>query len=186
MRKKFPLFILLFAFVFMFSACSKTESSLEPDEVVLIQADYLQYDNAKELVDSADLVFTGQVNNVAYEMLNIRSDQGPDPETGLDDQDDLLPYTIFEIEIEEVLKGEYKEKTIQIKRLGGIHDNVEYLLMDATEIQEGQSYLFTTHIYDDYPSLVNADQSVYNLNSSMGLTSDDDHITLLDILDLFK
>lgn len=141
--------------------------------VITMCIDYPMYDSAQELVDAADLVFAGEVKNITYEMLDIRTENGTDPVTGLEG-DVSLPYTIFEIEVSEVYKGEIADHTIYLKRPGGNFDSVQYKLEDASDIKIGNRYLFLAAAYENsYASFINANQSSYDLDASSESTGKD-------------
>ena len=73
--------------------------------------DYPMYDTAQNLVDAADLVFTGKVENITYEMMDIKMESGPDSMTGLEEAS-KVPYTIFEIKVSNIYKGNTTDETI--------------------------------------------------------------------------
>lgn len=147
--------------------------------------DYPMYDTAQNLVDAADLVFTGKVENIRYEMLDIKMESGPDSMTGLEEAS-KVPYTIFEIKVSNIYKGNTTDETIYLKRPGGNFDTIVYELEGATPINQGEEYLFVAQTFENfYPSLVNVDQAVYDLNAPAVL-SEDNTITLSQILLLFE
>lgn len=155
------------------------------DNIKMLHADYLEYDSAQSLVDAADLVFTGIVKDISYKMLSIRTGDGSDPMTGLEDNV-MLPYTIFKIEISKIYKGEFEDDTIYLKRLGGNFDSCRYELEGASEINMDGNYLFAAQTYENsYASLLNADQSSYDLDVPVALF-ENDNITLSQILAIFK
>ena len=147
--------------------------------------DYPMYDTAQNLVDAADLVFTGKVENITYEMMDIKMESGPDSMTGLEEAS-KVPYTIFEIKVSNIYKGNTTDETIYLKRPGGNFDTIVYELEAATPINQGEEYLFVAQTFENfYPSLVNVDQAVYDLNAPAVL-SEDNTITLSQILLLFE
>jgi len=147
--------------------------------------DYPMYDTAQNLVDAADLVFTGKVENITYEMMDIKMESGPDSMTGLEEAS-KVPYTIFEIKVSNIYKGNTTDETIYLKRPGGNFDTIVYELEGATPINQGEEYLFVAQTFENfYPSLVNVDQAVYDLNAPAVL-SEDNTITLSQILLLFE
>ena len=147
--------------------------------------DYPMYDTAQNLVDAADLVFTGKVENITYEMMDIKMESGPDSMTGLEEAS-KVPYTIFEIKVSNIYKGNTTDETIYLKRPGGNFDTIVYELEGATPINQGEEYLFVAQTFENfYPSLVNVDQAVYDLNAPAVL-SEDNTITPSQILLLFE
>lgn len=150
-----------------------------------VSAEYPEHKDANTLVDSANLIFSGTVKDISYEKLDVRTEK----EEGSETDGEELPYTIFEISVDQVYKGSIDGDTIRIKRLGGQTDDIEYDLSDAIEISIAGRYLFLTETYDDsYPSLVNMAQSVYNMEDAQGegavsdRKSSDQDITLSDIM----
>lgn len=182
MKRKLGLLMIIFISIFMILGCDTPwRADDENKEITVIHADYPHYDDAKELTDTADLVFSGKVIGISYEMIDIRTDDGPDPVTGYDGEA-IMPYTIFEIEIDEIFKGSWSDSVIHIQRLGGHDGDITYELADAPEIVKDESYLFIANEFEDYPSLVNIHQSVYNIDHS----GNDNPATLDEILALFN
>lgn len=197
MKKKMIYFLMITIFIFL-SACGNTYESIQTENQISVEnnfqvgiakrtmiADYPMYDTAQNLVDAADLVFTGKVENIRYEMLDIKMESGPDSMTGLEEAS-KVPYTIFEINVSNVYKGNTTDETIYLKRPGGNFDTIVYELEGATPINQGEEYLFVAQTFENfYPSLVNVDQAVYDLNAPAVL-SKDNTITLSQILSLFE
>ena len=154
--------------------------------VTVLQTDYPEYHTAGELVESSDLVFTGTVRNIEYQMIDIRTDKEPDENTGCAD-DEGTPYTLYTIDVDKVYKGSIESSTIIIKRAGGSFGSDEYVVENASEIAKGKKYLFVTETYEDtYPSLLNADQSSYDMDTPQTIMDGEEkEITLSDILKLF-
>lgn len=149
----------------------------------VLYADYPIYDSAGKLVEAADLVFTGKVKNITYEMLNIGT--GTNSLTGLK-QEVLMPYTIFEIKVSNVYKGETIENDICLKRPGGNFNSEIYELDGATDVEIGKEYLFVAETYENsYASFLNAEQASYDLTAPVELT-EDNNITVSQILDIFN
>ena len=158
----------------------------EGKDVTIIHADYPQYDTAKDLVDSADLVFSGTVKSIEYKMLDIKMEQGADSDTGLVEAESI-PYSIYEISVEKVLKGENTDSTLYLKRPGGEFENETFVIEDATQVNVDGTYLFVAQTYpESYPSFLNASQASYDMNSSKSMTSANNSITLLELLNQFE
>ena len=66
---------------------NQADASGEEKSVTVLQADYPQYNTAEELVESSDLVFTGTVKNIEYQMIDVGTGEGPDEDTGFVDKD---------------------------------------------------------------------------------------------------
>lgn len=177
--KKIICILLIVSMVCLASGCALSPKSSETAETqkkvatnvkdnaekskIILSPEYPKYENADTLVDSTDLIFSGTVNDISYEQLDVRTEK----EEGLETDEEKIPYTIFEISVDQVYKGSIDGDTIRIKRLGGQTDDTEYVLSDAIEISIGDTYLFLTEAYDNsYPSLVNVEQSVYNMEDA--------------------
>ena len=154
--------------------------------VTVLQADYPKYNTAEELVRSSDLVFAGTVKNIEYQMIDVSTDKEPDEDTGFVDNE-KMPYTLYTVDVDKVYKGSIESSTIIIKRAGGSFGSDEYVVENASEIAKGKKYLFVTETYEDtYPSLLNADQSSYDMDTPQTIMDGEEkEITLSDILKLF-
>ena len=166
------------------SSCGKNSAeSQNVEEVTSIHAEYPVYDTAKELIDASNLVFSGRVKEIRYESLNTKTETGPDSSTGLEAAS-AIPYTIFEIEVDQVYKGEANDEIISIKRPGGESDGVFYKLDGASEIEILEDYLFITEAYEkSYPSLLNASQASYKLSNQSSDEEENKAIPLSDIME---
>lgn len=171
------------------SACGNKEDISKNDSegfVTSIHTDYPVYDSAKEIVDAAGLVFSGTVKGISYEVLDVRSENNTDSQTGLSNSAGI-PYTLYKIEIKKIYKGNVEGDTITIKRPGGQVDSNEYVLEDATDISEGETYLFLAEQYENtYPSLLNASQASYNLNGQDEFSTEGNDITLSQIMEVLE
>ena len=158
-------------------------------DVNVISADYPMYDNAQQLVDASDLVFTGKVTGIKYEALNVMTEKQGDSMTGLTNADPI-PYTIFEIKVDTIYKGNIDGDRMMIKRPGGELDGEVYIMKDASEIVKNGQYLFVVETYPDtYASLLNVSQASYDLKAPTSFTTatnEDNSITLQQILELFS
>lgn len=183
---KKPCLTLLIVLCFMLPACGK-ESNISKNEgtVTVIHADYPYYNTAQELVDSADLVFTGTVENITCEELDVGTETGDDSLTGFV-ATQSIPYTIYEIRIGDVYKGNVDDDIICIKQPGGQINGNTYILEGISVISQGETYLFLTETYENiYPSLLNASQALYNMNTPEVVNEQEEGtITLSQILEI--
>ncbi|KFI53813.1 hypothetical protein BBIA_1410 [Bifidobacterium biavatii DSM 23969] len=189
MKKRVVILSLMLVGLIAMSACgSNANPTATNNEITTIQAEYPIYDTAKEIIDSSDLVFSGTVKKISYKSLNVKSEKGPDLETGLDKSSEI-PYTIFSITIDKVYKGNTDANTIAIKRPGGkVGDQVVAVQGDST-IGVGGTYLFITKTYENsYPSLLNATQASFDMNHPDILTNDqkNEGITLSTVLEYLQ
>ena len=158
-KRAFMLVGILLISIVMSACSSNSKSTTNENETTIIQAEYPVYDTAEEIVDASDLVFSGTVTEINYESLNVKSETGADSETGLVEATEI-PYTIFDISIEKVYKGNVESSSISIKRPGGKIDGQFFVVEGASTIEVGETYLFITQTYENaYPSLLNVTQA---------------------------
>ncbi len=137
---------------------------------IVISADYPKYDNLDALIDKADTVVDGKIINTTYTELNISQEITSNDEflnTGGEFDNSKFVYTVFDVEVKNVYKGNIAENDIiQIKQPGGIIGNTEYVFEDGidTNLQEENSYIFFIETYANSPaSLLNPIQGSYEL-----------------------
>lgn len=149
------------------SACNgDSNAGSSSDETTVIQLEYPVYGSAEELVDASDLVFSGTVTHINYDSLNVQSQSGVDSDTGLTESSDI-PYTIFDIDIHHIYKGNVESESIEIKRPGGVVNGQVYAVEGASDIELGETYLFITQTYQNtYPSLLNVTQASFDMSES--------------------
>ena len=170
MKNKYLICFLLFLCLIL-TACSKnitnTGNPASDDTTTSTSADYPQYESAKELVEASDLVFSGTVTEIKYEMLDVRTESEKDSSTGLTDSSENLPYTIYVIKIETLYKGSSDSDKISIKVLGDANNDESFVSDGSPSLTVGNRYLFTTVTFaNSYPSLLNLSQSTYQLDVS--------------------
>ena len=184
-KRAFILVGILLSLVLMRACNSNSNTAANENEVTVIQVEYPVYDTAEEIVNASDLVFSGTVTEINYESLNVKSEIGADPETGLVEASEI-PYTIFNISIEQLYKGNVESDSISIKRPGGKMDGQVFVVEDASTIEVGETYLFITQTYENtYPSLLNVTQASFDMNkpevSNNG--QENEGITLSEVLE---
>lgn len=137
--------------------------------------DYPEYKSAEEIVSCADLVFSGTVADISYMDIDVG---------------EVLPYTVYRIEVDTVYKGEISEETICIKQVRDDNGSKDNQSKENAGIRAGQAYLFLTQTYEHiYPSLLNTTQSWYLLDGSanpQNTSSKGGKIRLDDILNQFN
>lgn len=185
MRKNRKLTIALLGLLLVLFILQQNSNDFK--KIAILHRDYPVYKNASQLVKKADLVFTGKVKSKKNELLDIRDYQNEkDPTTGAEDETELLPYTIYEVEIEELYKGNYDESSIKVKVLGGNMNGTIYEMEDAMPIEIGGEYLFNVSTYEDSEAtLLNMTQAIYDLNAP-NLISEENSITVSDIIEAAK
>lgn len=186
--KKIMVISLLVVSLLLTGGCKKeADEPKKPEYAVLLQPYYPTYDSAEEIVEKADLIFSGTVKNISFSFLDIRSEAGTDSQTGLSEPSEEIPYTLYEIEITNLYKGEAKESVVTLRCMGGIWEDTEYILEGKPEIAEGETYLFLAATYENaYPTLLNLDQSIYHLDEVGDGTVENGNITLPQILEVLE
>lgn len=163
--------------LFLYGCTGKDERS----SISYIYADYPEYDTADDLIDAADLIFSGTVKGIKYEMIDIRANPDIGENTGINY---LNPYTVFQIDADHLYKGNITDSIICIKRPGGTFGNKTYVLDGEAPIAIGSTYLFFTQTYPtSYPSLLNASQAAYDMNANT-YTDSKSKITLTQLLNV--
>jgi hypothetical protein len=124
--------------VLTLAACSS------PPEVVTSYADYPSYSTPQEIVDAADVVVRGEVtgSRVKEEQPIVSTEGDPtlNPQAGLDEAPDVpgIVVTISTVRVEEVIKGDVAVgDLIEVAQLGGLHEGVQYVEAQTTELEEG-------------------------------------------------
>lgn len=145
-------------------------------EIAQIQADWPYYESTEELIAHSDLIFTGEVTGISFQMLDSRTALPPTDET---DRQDVILYTIYDISVTKQFKGQ-TESTEQIRIIGGLADSFFEEQLDALgenadpvipvvaghpDIQFGETYLFLlAQSGNTLPTPVNMDQSIYRMD----------------------
>lgn len=123
--------------------------------VLKLDADYPEYENIESLYDKADLVVVCENATSRSTFLSVSSD------------DSEIPYTISNLKIRDVLKGDNSLDSIDVKQLGGTFGNVTYISDDVEQFENNNTYLLFLKTYDDAPSsLLNPIQGMYHIDGS--------------------
>lgn len=163
-----------------------TSTRKELNETTFLHADYPQYDNASDIVNSSDLIFSGKVIKIRNESLNIANEE-ENAVTGYNEESPMFPYTIYTIQIDQIHKGNPTENTIELKCLGGELDGISYVLDESTNIEVGNTYLFLAKSYPSgYPSLINATQGAYHLDDPQTISSESSEHQTISVNDILK
>jgi len=193
MKKLLLLYLFLAFMVIAFSAC--THDSTEKNDAVAevkygtIEACYLPYYNAQELVDDADIVLIGKVTGISFQVADRKTEEPPakdakkkyDAEYGRAVESwrvfDLI--TLYDVDVITTYKGK-AVKSAQIRMRGGLQDyHVEeqlsvlaeydmeeiFVSRDRPEIKIGEAYLFVlAQSKTGVPWNMIPEQSIYNLH----------------------
>lgn len=182
--------ILLAGITLTLVACGSPADSAEntgnAGAVTVIHAEYPYYDSANDLVNSADFIFSGTVEGISCEILDVRTEPDTDSAAGPSSSSGI-PYTIYEIKVDTVYKGTAEEDTVSIKVPGGEMDGNQYIIENAPAISLGETCLFLTETYEHtYPSLLNVTQATYDLNAPEAYEENAGEITLSQILEILE
>jgi len=190
MKKYMILFLVAtIACTMIFSSCknkqSTTEAQIKTQHTSEVQVDeqykimnaiYQSYIDVQELEEEANVIFTGKVTGVSFQLL----DGDALPLTS-EEKDWMSLYTIYDIDVYTIYKGaEYSPK--QVRVWGGIQDfmveeqlavmgkaaenGIPIFSAQGPEIKIGESYLFVMFQYETgLPTILNHEQSFFNLNN---------------------
>ena len=144
--KKLFAFILLSLLAVIVSACNSKSSPAGSDPVhtripLDNYGDWIGYRTSEQALARADLVFTGKVIGITSKEMNTAINPPVNPDGTLYG---TTLYTIYEVEIDEVLYGEWDEPTVAVASEGGLVDGVLYHYEDAVPIEYLKSYMFMT------------------------------------------
>lgn len=139
-------------------------------------SDYPVYKNAEELITASDIVLTGKVTDIFFQMLDSTTGLPPTDQT--EERNNEL-CTIYTVEVISTYKGDASE-AVNIRTQGGLKD--EYLdqqilalgerasngitvAQDMPEIKIGETYLFSLRVFDGTdPCLMNPDQGIIKVS----------------------
>lgn len=150
MKRCISLIFTCFVLILVMVACKPRQES-----IVHINMDYPAYSTLDEAVGAANLIVEGKSLGKEYKMLDIGSGESSS-----------MPYTVYDIEVVKVYKGDIKEgDVIEVKILGGKFKDVEYVLASPSPIlnDDGEYVLFLSTYEDSPASLINPIDSVFEL-----------------------
>lgn len=145
-----------------------------------MSADWPVYFSSEELIEQADIVFTGKVTEISFAVLDSTNGL---PVTTSTEKHNRNLYTLYHVDVIDSYKG-VSTKTLTFMVDGGLsnyNESTQMKLMkdnDARFADEGipiwdgydgyevgKSYLFLlSAVENTYPVLINIEQSVYPLN----------------------
>ena len=184
--KKFSYMIALMTVTLRLKTCAQQpeENITGPYNVIVqfIHVESSAYETGQELMDAADLIFCGTVENIFFEALEENVD------TRFRFENELYPITGYEIKISKIYKGNNKEEKICMKRFGGEINGIEYNLAGATSISQGETYLFFAKDWNNsYATFVNDSQSALPMNGIETLSENGiNTITSRELLELLE
>lgn len=171
----------------LLGGCGKIEDVDNDNEKMTLYNDYPEFDTAQDIVEASDYIFSGIVEEITYQELYIEEEgdiENNDPLLDEDSKQNPIPYTIYEIKVNNIYKGSL-DKTFKIKRAGGEYDGKIVNIDGAVKITKGTEYLFLAKDYSGtIPSLVTISQGVYEMNQPN--KEDINDITLKDIVKIFN
>ena len=157
----------------LFCGCKANNSSNAKKETATMQAEYsIDINSYEELVGDADYVIVGKVikniETVYEDKVLIEQEDGSEKEVG-------TPYTHYEVEIIENLKGQLdKKNNIEIIKSGGLsEDNTYYELYDNDILPEvGQTYIWFIYAQNDGSNLVSGANSTLPLEDDTQISAE--------------
>ena len=136
----------------------------------------IQAFSPRELVHAANVVFTGKITDISFEVLDLDAL----PATEETEKRHRHLHTVYTVETIDQYKGNVEE-TVQVRIIGGIKDyktDEQMSVLNETEREMGipivtgsvpytigDTYLFVLYQFETgAPTVLNLDQSVYSLN----------------------
>jgi len=179
--KKFVSMLLVLCVVILSSCSNKAKTgsdvSINTESISYgsIESDWTIFPSAQELVDESQLVFTGKVTDISFQMLDGTTGYAPTEKT---EEINNQLYTFYDIEIITLYKGE-ASKSIQVAIRGGIMDYREDeqltvmgkyaekgipISEEIPKLEVGETYLLALGKNGDLPAFnLTPAQSIYNL-----------------------
>ena len=119
------------------------------------ESSHVLFDDAQLLADTADLILIGEPNN------DISNDKIYNPTDG-------HPYTLRNIKVYRVIKGEALDKNMDIIENARIENDTIIHPSDYSVLQKGKKYIFflkkvSTH---DYYTIMSGNQGKFNIDGS--------------------
>ena len=138
MKKKMLFFVFILG-TFTLSAC-KTNGNKDSDEshstnnlYGSIEAEWPTYSDAHALAEKSNVVFTGKIIGIDFQMLNIKT---AEPATKDTEIKDAMLYTIYDVEVSSSYKGSVNE-IANFRIEGGLMD---YRVEEQLSILEEYSH----------------------------------------------
>ncbi len=197
--KKASVVFLVIVLVVSFSACSRPEieygqrmSALVSSgeySYVMMHADWPYYENVDEAVSASDYIFSGKVKEISFDILDMKS--GLSDDAPISKSTSRMLYTIYEIEIVTVHKGEvggtvkiafpggivgYEEeiqmKTLVDSNLASAYSGIPVLLDGNNALVEGAQYMFfTARMSEQHMGVINMEQYAMSSECSWAKTA---------------
>ncbi|MCL2088338.1 MAG: hypothetical protein FWH14_02530 [Oscillospiraceae bacterium] len=161
------------------SVSENLDQQIEPQKIEderygSMSGDWAWYPSAKSLKDYSNLIVTGTVTDISFEILDSLTGLTP---TEKSDPTRIQQYTFYHVDVIETYNGK-KSKSIRVRIDGGISDfHVEeqvallreyeqehiFVWDDLPEIKIGETYLFVLYDFDNNfdPYPLNLNQTVY-------------------------
>lgn len=186
--------LIMFTVLFMLNGCNMSDeawisstSEETQQKTVIYQADWPYYHTIEALDEATDNVFEAELVDITFAVINIRT--GEVVHTPSEDAH-LMLYTIYEVEVQHVYKGN-NGGNMYIAVLGGIqgyNDAYQISLMEecgmlennvgipilegSTPLEMGTEYLFATCDFNGYYQCVpNLKQFAYEIDAENNETS---------------
>ncbi|MDO5634183.1 MAG: hypothetical protein Q4G34_04875 [Micrococcus sp.] len=132
----------------------------------VIHARYLAYDTAEEVLDASMLSVVGRVTASREEVGDLLDEPGAQHNPN-DPRPLILPYTVYTMQVDSVLKGDVEPgDAIEFRILGGSHDGQRYVLAGAPllSVNSGQVILANLAGEGKYPGPINLREGVLQMS----------------------
>lgn len=192
MKKLIIIGLVVIMIVMCFSGCSTsinnempkdlTISSVSKNDIVELSPDWPIYDTASEIVKASTNIYTGKVNEISFEIIDMVTGKKDDsPES---DSSDRMLYTVYTVTVTDSKKGNNPEE-LKICLIGGIpsyKEEEQYsalesvgllkefggipVISDAPLLALDTEYLFcTVRTIGDFDFVINQTQFAHRLDS---------------------
>lgn len=161
----------------------------------IMSTDWPVYESVEELNNASKYVVLGKVNDVSFEVLDVKTNNPPAPES---DKSNCLLHTVYSIDVITSYKGD-APKTLKFCMVGGregayldeqlaalrkadmVSENI-CLVEDMPVIDKDRTYLFAIcQLGDAMPTLTNASQSAFAADSPL-VKDEYSYLSLKDIV----
>lgn len=144
------------------NSLSEIEDSSIVETQMHVSVDEEYYSSMESLCKSSKGIFEGKVIGNHLEYIDDTDGSIVSETDDLSDDSYVQLYTIYDINITKLYKGDFSEtSTVSLKILG---DNKTIVFDNAIEFEPNEKYLFFVNYIEDSPAwLVSSTQSVYRL-----------------------
>ena len=174
--------LLLLIAVFMISTVCTSCSSINNPRTETIKVEWPYYNSYSELFEASSLIIEGRVVSISYAVIDYKyAQQVNDCKNDLDNK---MLYTVYTVEVIDVLKGETGQ-TISLAIIGGRDDkdldlqkqvldqsglsklfnHIPILTESKVRLAEGDVCVFSLHKFGDFFTPINLEQFAFSQGS---------------------